>query len=107
MGLQKHEMETAINWDEEDKTAKFYTCSRKWITKLDKLCKKYPDTYKVIREIKIEGRTVSKEYIFDSHLVSVRTPSTRIISEEQKQAARERLNKMRNKVDKYNKENND
>lgn len=95
--MQKHEMETAINWDEENKTAEFYTCSRKWITKLDKMCDKYPDTYKVKREIVIEDKIIGKIYYLPSKLISIRTPSIRVMSEEQKEAARERFKKIHNK----------
>jgi hypothetical protein len=94
MSLQDFERETAINWDDSTKSALFYTCNRSLMTKLNKLVESYPDTYKVKRIIYDEFEVCGKEYILPKKLISIRTPSTRVMSEENRQAASERFKKM-------------
>lgn len=58
------------------------------IRKLDALCKRFPDTYVYIRADE-NGR----EYEFPKRLISFRAPKQ--MTEEQRQAAGERLRQMR------------
>lgn len=91
--MTNYERETIINYNDEEKIAEVYTCNKALMRKLDKFCISHPDTYKLIKQ-----DDESKTYEFPKKLVSIRTPrppSTRIMSDEQKQAARDRLAKMR------------
>ena len=65
------------------------------MTRLDKLCKESPDFYKLVGVGKIAGEIVSKTYeCADKTLISFRK-AKREMSDEQRQAASERLKKMR------------
>ena len=97
MSLQSFERETSIWFSDDDSIAMIYTCNKSWINKLDKLVAKFPKEYKLIKEIVIDGDVVGKEYSTSKKLVSVRTPSNRKMTEEQKKAVGERLRKYRNK----------
>lgn len=98
MSINKAEQETSIWFNNEDDTSILYTCNRSWINYMDKLCSKYPDTYKLKREIIIDKEICGKEYIFSRKYISKpRKPSTRVMSEEQKLAASIRLSKNRSK----------
>ena len=48
MMLTKVERETIINYSEDTNQADIYTCSLQVMRKLDKLCEKYPDTYRCV-----------------------------------------------------------
>lgn len=104
MSLTAYERESAVWFTDDSSEATFYTCNRSWMTRLDKMVESHPDTYKLKREIKDEdGIVVGKEYILPKKLISVRTPSTRTISEEQRQAGKRALdeyrkNKQKNEV---------
>jgi hypothetical protein len=77
MSLTADERETVILFSDESDVATIYTCARPIMTKLDKLCKSNPDTYKMIKE-----DSTSKTYTTKKNLISFRTP--KILSEEQK-----------------------
>ena len=130
--LANFEQEVHINFDTEDKKARVYSSNKRWIEKMDKLVKEYPETYKCISEEYIsnemflpkseckklinenpemyyyseeagkyfERTLVSKSYELPKKLVTIRKPRTNIMTEEQKEAARERLaNYRKKKVD--------
>ena len=78
MNLTRYERETIINFNEEDDDVSIYTRSKTIMSRMDKLVKKYPDTFKVNEEFE-DGR----EYICHKKYVSVRAP--RAMSERQKQ----------------------
>ena len=103
--LEKFEIETSIWYNKEESTASLSTFDIAMINKMDKYCKEFPDTYKLIREIIMDKEIVGKEYTFNKKLVSIRQPSSRKMTDEQKKAAGERLKKT-NKEVKENKKSN-
>ena len=44
MGFTRLEMETIVNFNEEEPHTEIYTASKQIIRKLDKLCERFPDT---------------------------------------------------------------
>lgn len=79
--LTKYEMETIINFNDNEITATLYTCNKAWMRKMDALCRKQPAEFMLLTQDEC-----SKTYSFSKKLVSVRTP--RIMTEEQKEKAR-------------------
>ena len=88
MSLSAYERETIITFSDADDTVDIYTASRPMMTKLDKLCKSSPELYRLKG-----GDSISKTYICsDKNMISLRSKKvTRELSEEEKQAARERM----------------
>jgi len=86
MRLTRYEQETIINFNAGDQTATLYTRDPAIIRKIDALVIKYPDTYKCIGETDID-----KTYEMPKSFVCYRKP--RRLSEEQREAARKRLEK--------------
>lgn len=85
------ERETVTNWDEETKEARIYTCSKVYMKRLDKLCEKFPEEYKLECEDEYSKTywAKNKKYLY------ARSPGTkRELTEEQKQALKERVAKM-------------
>lgn len=96
------EQETVINYQREDKSATIWTSDSTTITKLDRLCNESPEFYSLDRvEKDREGNVVGKFYkLTDKKMISFRgKKTTRVLTEEQKAAMRERLSQARNKVD--------
>ena len=91
MRLTRYEQETIINFNAEDKTATLYTRDPAIIRKIDALVIEYPDTYKYIGETDID-----KTYEMPKSFVSYRKP--RRLSEEQREAARERAKALKSKI---------
>lgn len=90
-GLMSEEQEIHISASRTEDTATAYCSDSTWITKFDKLVKKSPDLFKVIREDE-----VSKTYEFPKRLISIRSSIIkREMTEEQRQAAAKRLAKAR------------
>jgi len=83
-----YEQEVCINMMRDEKTATIYTSDSTYITKLDKLCGSSPEMYSVIEETKC-GKTYLLQ---DKTLISFRAKKKEL-SEEQKQAAAERMRK--------------
>lgn len=80
------EQETHISWMRDEDFAKIYASDSTTITRLDKLCKISPDMYKLVTQT-----PVGKSYIcMDKSLISFRAKK-RELSEEQKEAAGERM----------------
>lgn len=74
----------------DESFARIYTSDTTQITRLDKLCENNPDMYKLV-----EDTGNGKNYIcYDKTLVNLRSKKRRL-SEEQKQAARDRFAKYR------------
>lgn len=88
MNIPRDEQETIISFTADDKIAQVYTCDAVYIRKLDRLCEKSPNQYKVIQQ-----DAYSKTYTMPKKLVSFRIP--REMTEEQRAAAKERLAKAR------------
>ena len=85
-----NEQETHISFMRDESFARIYTSDTTQMTRLDKLCENNPDMYKLV-----EDTGNGKNYIcYDKTLVSLRGKKRRL-SEEQKQAARDRFAKYR------------
>ena len=91
MRLTRYEQETIINFNAEDKTATLYTRDPAVMRKVDALVIEYPDTYKCIGETDID-----KTYEMPKSFVSYRKP--RRLSEEQREATRERVKALKYKI---------
>lgn len=98
MAYSRYEMETIINFNEEEKTAHIYTFRKPIIKKLNKLAEERPEECKMVRECNNDGQ-YSAEYEIPKKWVKINAGSLnkRIMTEEQKQAMAERLKDMRNK----------
>lgn len=91
LSLSAEERETIVLFDDSGQRCQIYTCSRPVMTKLDKLCKSNPKSYQLEKQDEC-----SKTYITDKRLISFRAEvQKRIMTEDQKQAAAERMKKMR------------
>lgn len=95
MALTNIERETIINFNAAEDTAEIYTADPVYIRKLDKLCEQFPDTYKFMEDLSAKQCKESKTYSMPKRLVKFRSPVTREISEEQREALAERLRKAR------------
>lgn len=90
MNYSRAEQETTIVWDEEEKAAKIYTASHVTMRKLDKLCAEFPAHYhRTWIEDDKDGRITAARYI--THCKLIRFGKPREVSEEQREAARERF----------------
>lgn len=97
MALKAFERETVIGWSDDTEMAEVTTFNRALINKLKKFSKDYPDIYKLINEIKIDGERCGVEYSFPKKLITFRTPRNRKMTEEQKQVIAERMKKIKEK----------
>lgn len=86
MKLTRYEQETIINFNAQDQIATFYTRNPAIIRKIDALVIEFPDAYKCIGETDID-----KTYVMPKTFVRYRKP--RRLSEEQREAKRDRLKK--------------
>ena len=86
MKLTRYEQETIINFNAQDQMATLYTRDPAVMRKVDALVIEYPDTFKCIGETDID-----KTYEMPKYAVTYRKP--RKLSEEQREAARERMKK--------------
>ena len=92
------EQETVIQFNREDKGCRIWTSDSTMITKLDKRCKLAPDYYTMTKLTRTQDGEVAGKYyeIKDKSLLSFRTLKVeRVMSDEQKKAAAERLRKAR------------
>jgi hypothetical protein len=76
------ERETTIIMNDEDTFITIYSCQRPIITKLDKLCKSNPDTYRLVKS--------------DEYSKTYECPK-KLLSEEQKEELRIRMQNVRKK----------
>ncbi|MBO5599146.1 MAG: hypothetical protein J5943_11200 [Oribacterium sp.] len=90
MRLTRYEQETIINFNAGDQTATLYTRDTAIMRKIDALVIEYPDIYKCIGETDID-----KSYEMPKSFVSYRKP--RRLSEEQREAAKKRMNTINNR----------
>lgn len=79
--MTRYEQETIIGLNEEEKTADIYTCSPKWIRKLEKAALKRPDLYVLIRKDEC-----SVTYSCPKKLITLRIPV--VISDEKREERR-------------------
>lgn len=84
----RSELETVINFNDEDKTASVYTRQRPIMRKLDAMCEKFPEEYKLIRRTETDAT-----YEMPKKLLSFRGPV--VLSDEKKAAIADRLKKAR------------
>ena len=95
MKLTRYEQETIINFNAGEKMATVYTADPAVIRNLDSLVTGYPDTFKCIKE-----DNISKTYEMPKGSVTYRKP--RRLSEEQRAAAKVRMNNMNQSKTKSN-----
>lgn len=88
MKLSLYEQETVINYNREDKNATVYTRDPAVMRKLDQLVISFPEVYKCIGETDID-----KTYEMPKSAVNYRKP--RRLSAEQREAARERMKRLK------------
>lgn len=89
MGLTRLEQETIINFNAAEAEVDVYTADPVYIRKLDKLCESNPDSYKCYQRDDESARyTVSTK-----KLVRFAKPTT--VTDEQREAASERMRSMR------------
>ena len=88
------ERETIIRWDDSGNECIIYTCNKTLIARLDRYVKHNPSQWK----LNIAHKDGAREYITTKKLVTIREKSIKsTMTEEQKQAAAERLKKSREK----------
>ena len=87
------EVETTINYLQEDKTMTIFTAQRKWLNKLTK----YADDPNSGVKIIYENDDGSKIFEVPIHWLKISPPRKSNMTEEQKLKAAERLKKVRNK----------
>ena len=88
MKLSLYEQETVINYNREDKNATVYTRDPAVMRKPDQLVISFPEVYKCIGETDID-----KTYEMPKSAVNYRKP--RRLSAEQREAARERMKRLK------------
>ena len=87
MKISRYEQETIINYNAAEQTATVYTRDKTVMRRLDALVIEYPDYYRIIGETDID-----KTYEMPKSFVGYRKP--RRLSDEQRNAARERMKKL-------------
>lgn len=88
MKITRYEQETIINFNAAEQTATLYTRDPAVMRKIDALVIEYPELYRLI------GKTdIDKTYEMPKSFVSYRKP--RRLSDEQRVAARKRINKIK------------
>lgn len=96
MSVSLQEQETTINIFRDRQECNIWTSDITVMTKLDKLCEKSPEYYRLVEVGKCDGDIVSKDYIVtDKCLISFRGGKV-VLSEEQKQARAERMRNYHN-----------
>ncbi len=88
MKMTRYEQETIINFNAGERTATIYTRDPAVMRKVDALVIEFPDVFKCIGETDID-----KTYEMPKSAVTYRKP--RRLSEEQREAARERIRTIR------------
>ena len=84
-------IENVIEWINRQDVVTFTISQRKYKNKIEKLAEKYPDECKIVRRNQ-DGSLVAKVPL---SWIRISKPTVRIMTEEQKLAAVERLNKYR------------
>ena len=87
MKLTRYEQETLINFNAQDQMATLYTRDPAIMRQVDALVIDYPDIFKCIGETDID-----KTYEMPKSVVTYRKP--RKLTDEQREAARQRLEKV-------------
>lgn len=100
MSLQSFERETTFGWDKSTNICQLITFDQALDRKLMGYCKKYPDIFKMVSEQVFEGVVEGHEFEFPKRLITIRQPTKRKMTEEQKQAASDRMRKTQEKMKK-------
>ena len=90
--LTKTEQETVINFNVAETEAVVYTRDRAVMRKLDSLVTEFPSVYRCVKETDID-----KTYVMPKNCISYR--GKRHLNEAQREAARERINKINKNKD--------
>lgn len=91
MSLSRLEQETVINFNAEEGQADLYTADPVWIRKLDGLCEKNPEQFRMIEEHRAGGKVISRRYIFPKQLITIRSKTMkRDLTDEQRELLSER-----------------
>lgn len=85
-------METVVNYNAGEQTATVYTRDKSVMRRLDRLVADYPDSYKLLNQTNID-----KTYSMPKLYVTYRKP--RVVSDEQREQARQRMAKLNSAVD--------
>ena len=94
MNYSRAEQETSIVWDEEEKLARIYTASFVTMRKLDKMCEQFPAVYcRTWSETDSDARQTAAKY--EVYKGYVRFGKPREVTDEQREASKERLARMR------------
>ena len=98
MNVPVEEQETVVNYSRSGQYAEVYTSDSTVMTKLDRRVKQSSDWELIKTERFQDGSIAAKVYRCPKKLVSFRgSMSTRVMTDEQKQQAAERLKLLRNK----------
>ncbi len=101
MGAALSEQETTISYCRESNDAHIWTSDTTVMTKLDRMCRDFPENYKCVEvaKAKIDGGLISKSYVIaDKSRISFRGKKTeRNLTEDQRAALRERCQKIKAK----------
>lgn len=96
MNIPVNEQETVINFTRDSDKATVYTSDTTMLTKLHKLIKKTPEEWRLVHQDTVDGQVVSETFECPKKLISLRASIiSRVMTEEQRQAAAERLRKAR------------
>lgn len=91
MTISREEQETIVNYNAAEQIATVYTRDKTVMRRLDALVIDFPDYYRLIGETDID-----KTYEMPKSFVSYR--KHRRLSEEQREAARERVKALKSKI---------
>ena len=95
MSVPAEDRETTMGWDDSTKTCQLITFNKALLNKLDKYCKQFPETFKKTGDQIFDDIKEGAEYEFPKRLITIRTPTKKTMSDEQKQAASDRMKKMK------------
>ena len=98
MKLSRYEQETILNFNEEEKTASVYTHNKALQRKVQKLVEKRPEECK-LDGVSHDGQAVS--FIVPKSWIKVSPPRKRQLTDEQRNAAAERLRRINSKRQKH------
>ena len=88
MSIPTNEQETVVQYDRNGETMTIYTSDTTQMTRLDKIYSRH-------KEHKQGGEIVAVEYVVDKKLLSYRSKRfKRVLSDEQREAARARFQKI-------------
>lgn len=100
MSVSTDEQETVVQISRINGKATIYTSDTTMLTKLHKLMNKNPEEWRLVHQDTVSEEVVSETFECPKKLISFRaSTSSRVMTEEQRRAAAERLKKARKKND--------